>query len=99
LWQNIQKTRFNTRNSSDSEDFGTIFAHTQHRAQKRNISFHFGWGCLHFARKRPDFDTKTPVKLSFSGDQRGKTIYFALRWENNVGEKCPCSEIFNAIIP
>jgi hypothetical protein len=45
------------------------------------------------------FDTRSPIRLSFSGEQRGKTIYFALRWENNVGEKGPWSEIFNAIIP
>ncbi|MDR0698540.1 MAG: hypothetical protein LBG28_04900 [Tannerella sp.] len=45
------------------------------------------------------FDTKTPAQLVFSGEQRGKTLYFALRWENNVGEKGPWSEIYNVIIP
>jgi hypothetical protein len=45
------------------------------------------------------FDTKTPAKLVFTGEQRGKTVYFALRWENNVGEKGPWSDIYSAIIP
>jgi hypothetical protein len=45
------------------------------------------------------FDTRTPAKLVFSGNDRGKTLYFALRWENNVGEKGPWSEIYNVIIP
>jgi hypothetical protein len=45
------------------------------------------------------FDTRTPAQLVFSGEQRGKTVYFALRWENNVGEKGPWSEIYSAIIP
>ncbi|MDR1887143.1 MAG: hypothetical protein LBQ70_04430 [Prevotellaceae bacterium] len=45
------------------------------------------------------FDTRTPVKLVFSGEQRGKTLYFALRWENTRGEKGPWSDIHNAIVP
>jgi hypothetical protein len=45
------------------------------------------------------FDTHTPFRLTFGGDQRGKTLYFALRWENTTGEKGPWNEIQNAIIP
>jgi hypothetical protein len=45
------------------------------------------------------FDTRTPAQLVFSGEQRGKTLYFALRWENNRGDKGPWSVIYNAIIP
>jgi hypothetical protein len=45
------------------------------------------------------FDTRTPAQLVFSDDDRGKTLYFALRWENSRGEKGPWSEIYNAIIP
>jgi hypothetical protein len=45
------------------------------------------------------FDTRTPAQLVFSGEQRGKTLYFALRWENNKGDKGPWSVIYNAIIP
>jgi hypothetical protein len=45
------------------------------------------------------FDTRTPAQLVFSGAERGKTLYFALRWENTKGDKGPWSEIYNAIIP
>jgi hypothetical protein len=45
------------------------------------------------------FDTRTPYRLTFDGFQRGKTLYFALRWENTRGEKGPWSEIYNTIIP
>ncbi|MDR3309361.1 MAG: hypothetical protein LBS80_05350, partial [Tannerella sp.] len=45
------------------------------------------------------FNTRTPINLVFSGRQRGKTLYFALRWENTRGLKGPWSIIQNAIIP
>jgi hypothetical protein len=45
------------------------------------------------------FFTRTPAKLAFSGDDRGKVLYFALRWENNIGEKGPWSVIYRAYIP
>jgi hypothetical protein len=54
-----------------------------------------GWNEL----SRSAFDTCTPQRLVFEGADRGKTIYFALRWENMRGEKGPWSEIYNAIIP
>jgi hypothetical protein len=44
-------------------------------------------------------DTNSPFTLVFENDQRGKTVYFALRWENTRGEKGPWSSIMNAIIP
>jgi hypothetical protein len=44
-------------------------------------------------------DTNSPFSLVFENDRRGKTVYFALRWENTRGEKGPWSEIMNAIIP
>jgi hypothetical protein len=44
-------------------------------------------------------DTNSPLTLVFENDQRGQTIYFALRWENTRGEKGPWSEIQSAIIP
>jgi hypothetical protein len=44
-------------------------------------------------------DTNSPFTLSFENDQRGKTIYFALRWENTRGDKGPWSTITSAIIP
>jgi hypothetical protein len=45
------------------------------------------------------FDTRTPFSLEFEGDQRGKTVYLALRWENTRGQKGHWSPIKNAIIP
>jgi hypothetical protein len=45
------------------------------------------------------FDTHSPVTFTFDEDQRGKVFYFVIRWENNVGEKGPWSEIRSAIIP
>jgi hypothetical protein len=46
-----------------------------------------------------DIDTNSPYILSFENDQRGKTVYFALRWVNTRGEKGPWTEIQSAIIP
>jgi hypothetical protein len=41
---------------------------------------------------------RTPFRITFSGYDRGKTLYFALRWENERGEKGPWSNIMNTII-
>jgi hypothetical protein len=46
-----------------------------------------------------EIDTNSPFVLRFENDQRGLTVYFALRWENTRGEKGPWSEIQSAIIP
>ncbi|MDR2410514.1 MAG: hypothetical protein LBE13_20725 [Bacteroidales bacterium] len=48
---------------------------------------------------RSTFATRSPFKLSFKGTDRGKTLYFAMRWENTRGEKGPWSEIMSTIIP
>jgi hypothetical protein len=45
------------------------------------------------------FDTHTSFTFEFRGDERGKTVYFCLRWENTRGQKGPWSKIVNAIIP
>ncbi|MDR0609502.1 MAG: hypothetical protein LBG58_15030, partial [Planctomycetaceae bacterium] len=45
------------------------------------------------------FDTRSPLTLEFDEDQRGKCVYFCLRWENTRGIKGPWSEIISAIIP
>jgi hypothetical protein len=45
------------------------------------------------------FDTHTPLTLSFENDQRGQTLYFALRWENTRGEKGPWSNIQCTKVP
>jgi hypothetical protein len=44
-------------------------------------------------------DTRSPYTFMFENDQRGKTLYFALRWQNTRGEKGPFTLIQNAIIP
>jgi hypothetical protein len=46
-----------------------------------------------------DPNTRTPYTFPFEYDQRGQTVYFALRWENTRGEKGPWSEIHSTIIP
>ncbi|MDR1222738.1 MAG: hypothetical protein LBL07_07675 [Tannerella sp.] len=46
-----------------------------------------------------NFDTRSPFELMFDESDRGKTVYFCLRWENTRGEKGPWSEIVMAIIP
>ena len=45
------------------------------------------------------FDTNSPLVLEFREEDRGKIVYFALRWENTRGEKGPSSAIFSAVIP
>jgi hypothetical protein len=45
------------------------------------------------------FDTRTPFILDFHEEERGKRLYFALRWENSRGVKGPFSPIQNANIP
>jgi hypothetical protein len=45
------------------------------------------------------FDTHSPLTLVFGIPERGKTLYYALRWENTRGAKGPWSEIATAIIP
>jgi hypothetical protein len=46
-----------------------------------------------------NFDTRSPFTLSFEGEDRGKHVYIALRWENTKGEKGPWCDIISAIIP
>jgi hypothetical protein len=45
------------------------------------------------------FDTASPYTVEFTGEDRGRMVYFALRWENTRGEKGPWSEIISAIVP
>jgi hypothetical protein len=45
------------------------------------------------------FDTRSPFELMFDERERGKTVYFCLRWESTRGDKGPWSEIVMAIIP
>jgi hypothetical protein len=43
--------------------------------------------------------THTPYDLHFSEEDRGKTVYLALQWQNESGERGDPSEIQSAIIP
>jgi hypothetical protein len=43
--------------------------------------------------------TRTPHTLEFSEEERGKTVYVAICWQNEKGQKGPWSEIENAIVP
>ena len=45
------------------------------------------------------FDTRTPYTLEFADDQRGKTVWVCLRWENTRGEKGPWGDMESAIVP
>jgi hypothetical protein len=45
------------------------------------------------------FATRSPMKFTFEGLERGRWFYFAARWENTRGVKGPWTEIFAIIIP
>jgi hypothetical protein len=46
-----------------------------------------------------DFATRSPLELKFEEDERGKWVYFAVRWESGAMKKGPTSAIFNVVIP
>ena len=46
-----------------------------------------------------DFETASPITLTFDESQRGKWLYFCLRWESTTNLKGPFGEIYSAIIP
>jgi hypothetical protein len=54
-----------------------------------------GWDAL----TNSVFDTRTPYVFSFAYEDRGKRLYYALRWENTRGVKGPWNEIQSVIIP
>ncbi|MDR1344997.1 MAG: hypothetical protein LBJ39_06550, partial [Tannerellaceae bacterium] len=63
------------------------------------------WGLSDKPVTNPDdlpyslFDTASPYTLSFNPDDYGKTVYIALRWENNRGEKGPWSAVQRVNVP
>jgi hypothetical protein len=63
------------------------------------------WGFSETSIVNPDllpnslFSTRSPFRLQFRGEDRGRTVWFCLRWENTKGEKGPWSEIVSAIVP
>jgi hypothetical protein len=44
-------------------------------------------------------DTKSPISVNFAEAQRGKTMWFAMCWQNAKGQMGPFSEIQSAIVP
>ena len=43
--------------------------------------------------------TRTPYILEFTEEERGKTVFIAICWQNKKGERGPWSEIESAIVP
>ncbi|MDR0982978.1 MAG: hypothetical protein LBM07_07060 [Culturomica sp.] len=44
-------------------------------------------------------DTRSPITLEFTDQQRGKTVYFILAWQNTRGEMGNFGEIQSSIVP
>ncbi|MDR0768676.1 MAG: hypothetical protein LBE71_02040 [Dysgonamonadaceae bacterium] len=53
----------------------------------------------HSALTRSVLATRTPHILEFTEEERGKTFYIAICWQNGKGQKGPWSEIESAIVP
>lgn len=49
--------------------------------------------------RNSEFSTRAPHTFVFEENQRGKTVYFRLRWENARGQKGPWSELYTGIVP
>jgi hypothetical protein len=43
--------------------------------------------------------TRSPYTITFEEEERGKSVYIALRWQNKKGKKGPFTVIQSAIIP
>ncbi|MDR2469627.1 MAG: hypothetical protein LBD27_04005, partial [Tannerella sp.] len=43
--------------------------------------------------------TRTPHTFEFAEEERGKTVYIAICWQNEKGQRGPWSEIESAIVP
>ncbi|MDR1129541.1 MAG: hypothetical protein LBK96_00985 [Prevotellaceae bacterium] len=53
----------------------------------------------HSALTRSVLATRTPHILEFTEEERGKTVYIAICWQNEKGQMGPWSEIISAIVP
>jgi hypothetical protein len=51
------------------------------------------------ALSRSVLATRTPHILEFTEEERAKTVYIAVCWQNEKGERGPFSEIESAIVP
>jgi hypothetical protein len=45
-----------------------------------------------------EFATRSPVRFTFSGTQRGMWLHIAARWVSTRGEKGPWCEIISLVI-
>jgi hypothetical protein len=45
------------------------------------------------------FATKSPLELTFEEDERGKRLYYAVRWETGTVKKGSFGDILSAIVP
>ncbi|MDR2922710.1 MAG: hypothetical protein LBU85_05150, partial [Treponema sp.] len=63
------------------------------------------WGILDAPPAEPEdltshtMASRTPHTLQFTEEDRGKTVYIALRWQNERGITGPWSDIKSTIIP
>ncbi|MDR1864910.1 MAG: hypothetical protein LBR08_04990 [Bacteroidales bacterium] len=48
---------------------------------------------------RSEFATRSPHVFEFRESERGKTVYFCMRWQNRRGAKGPFGEIMSAFVP
>jgi hypothetical protein len=44
------------------------------------------------------FATKSPLELTFKESERGKKVFFAVRWETGTAKKGKWSAIYSAVI-
>jgi len=49
--------------------------------------------------KRHEMASRTPHVLHFTEEERGKTVYVAMRWQNERGKVGPLSDVVHTIIP
>jgi hypothetical protein len=63
------------------------------------------WDILDKAPEQPEdlnhyaLASRTPYAIEFNEKERGKTVYVALCWENEKGQRGPWSEVQAAIVP
>ncbi|MDR2631690.1 MAG: hypothetical protein LBC60_12275 [Spirochaetaceae bacterium] len=51
------------------------------------------------ALTRTELATKSPFPLHFTEEERGKTVYIALQWQNESGVRGDYTEMLSAIVP
>jgi hypothetical protein len=97
---------------SDSSEIRQLSIHFKDRGAKSKAKPHGVHGAeirWHIQNEAPedieaelvhsDFDTASPFTLVFGEADRGKRVYYALRWESFTNLKGGWSEIYSAIVP